>query len=89
MFIKSIGSKQFKKDIKKIPLEIYLKFEERLLLFSQNPYHPLINYHALKGEYAGNYSINITGDYRLIFSFLDENILQLHRIGTHSQLYKK
>ena len=32
-------------------------------------------------------SINVAGDYRLIFS-IDTDALVLYRIGTHAQLYK-
>lgn len=81
-------SKQFERDYKKLPLHIQQKFDTRLYLFLSNPMNPLLNKHCLHGKYKKYFSINITGDYRAIFSYLSENQIEFQRIGTHSQLYK-
>jgi mRNA-degrading endonuclease YafQ of YafQ-DinJ toxin-antitoxin module len=41
----------------------------------------------LTGEYAGLYSINITGDIRALYEKIDESYVIFGFIGTHSQLY--
>ena len=80
-------SKNFKKQFKKLPQHAISKFEERFVLLLQNPNNPILNNHKLHGKYSNCRSINITGDYRLVFCMHD-NILDLELIGTHSELYK-
>ncbi len=63
------------------------KFEERLALFVENQYHPLLNNHSLQGEWAGCRSINITGDMRAIFEEIAENNFEFIAFGSHSELY--
>lgn len=80
-------SKQFKKQFKKLPKFAIKKFEERLFLFLEQPNNLTLNNHKLQGKYKNNRSINISGDYRLIF-FKTEQGIDLEAIGTHSELYK-
>ena len=79
-------SRRFKKQFKKIPKFAQDKFEEKLNLFLMEPNHPTLRNHKLSGKYHSHRSINITGDYRLIFSYT-KTTLDLEFIGTHSQLY--
>lgn len=81
-------SRRFLKDIKKAPKKIRLAFAARLGLFVANKFHPLLSNHALGGKYMGCRSINITGDYRVIFEEYDNGkTAYFITIGTHSQLY--
>lgn len=41
----------------------------------------------LTGEYAGLYSLNITGDIRALYEKIDDAYVIFGFIGTHSQLY--
>lgn len=79
-------SRKFKKQFKKLPPHAMNRFEERLELFLAEPNHPTLRNHKLSGKYNNHKSINITGDYRLIFT-RTENTLDLEFIGTHSELY--
>jgi len=85
-------SKKFLKQLKKTPLGIKIAFRDRFSLFVKNPNHPLLNNHPLKGGLSGYQSINITGDWRALYSeyFDDQNnkIIIFEVLGTHSQLYK-
>ena len=76
----------FSKDFGKLDDKIRAKFVERRDLFIENPYHLLLNNHALSGEWAGHRSINVTGDFRAIFRPY-ESLCVFVRIGTHPQLY--
>ncbi len=80
-------SNRFDKYLRKAPLGIKIDFRERLTLFIQDPFHPLLNNHALAGQYRGYRSINITGDWRAIYREID-GIILFDVLGTHSQLYK-
>jgi len=85
-------SRKFNKQLKKIPLEIKIAFRNRFSLFIKNQFNPTLNNHALTGNFEGCRSINITGDWRAIYSENTDKDGGKHIIfdflGTHSQLYK-
>ena len=72
---------------KKHPVAVRKKFYERIYLFLQNPHHPLLNNHALGGEWARHRSINITGDVRVVYREVTQSHIELVAIGSHSELY--
>ncbi|OGE26235.1 hypothetical protein A3H85_00490 [Candidatus Daviesbacteria bacterium RIFCSPLOWO2_02_FULL_40_8] len=82
----------FKKQHKKAPKQIQNKIKERLCLFVQDPTIEILNNHALTGKLQGLRSINITGDWRAIFSIRvnskSEREYYFELVGTHSQLYR-
>lgn len=78
--------KSFVKDIAKFSSKIQKQAEIRINLFLEDKFHPLLNYHALKGDYKGYFSINVTADVRILF-YIEDQTMYLIRIGTHSQLY--
>lgn len=81
-------SKRFIKQLKKAPLRIRSAFKKRLALFILNPFAILLNNHSLKGKWQGFKSINVTGDWRVIFTAdLNYQEIKFFAIGTHSQLY--
>ncbi|PIS14364.1 hypothetical protein COT64_03035 [Candidatus Shapirobacteria bacterium CG09_land_8_20_14_0_10_39_12] len=82
-------SRKFDKELKKAPLEIKIAFRQRLNLFVQDQFYLTLNNHALTGKYKGYRSINITGDWRAIYTVSKiNNKIIFETIGTHSQLYK-
>ena len=80
--------KNFKKQFEKLPVKIQNKFEERLVLFFQNQFHPILSNHSLSGEYEGCRSINVTGDIRAIFYVKNDGNIVFINIGSHPELYK-
>jgi addiction module RelE/StbE family toxin len=81
-------SKNFKKSLKKKDKFVQEKTRERIRLLREDPFNILLNNHKLHGEYAGCSSINITGDFRVIFKYLDECHIVFIDIGTHPELYE-
>ena len=84
-------AKQFLKQLKKAPLAIKIQFKNRFILFIKDPFHPQLNNHALRGKFQGYRSINITGDWRAIYTITQEKSQQVvvfELLGTHSQLYR-
>lgn len=80
--------KNFEKRFKKLPQHIQTKTKQRLVLFLENPFHPQLNNHPLKGSYLGYRSINITGNWRAIFKLVKEDEAIFVTIDTHSNLYR-
>lgn len=85
--MKIFFGKDFNKKYKKLRHNIQKKVDQRILMFSQNPFDPILNNHPLSGEYTGYRSINITGDYRALYEALGQDKVQFITIGTHSELY--
>ena len=87
----SFGRK-FNKQYQKADSKIKAAFKTRLTLFKNNPLNPLLDNHQLTGNYLGKRSINITGDWRAVYSEGEDEegnkFILFHSLGTHSQLYK-
>jgi len=82
-------SRRFVKEFKKCPPLIQRQFRDKLVLFFKDKFHPLLNNHALSGELAGYRSLNVNGDWRVIFFEDDaEDVVSFVIIGTHSKLYR-
>ena len=86
-----IRSSEFKRQFKKLDRTIRQKFEERLQLLDATRHKPdpLLNDHNLNPPYQDFRSINITGDWRLIYKRLGPDTWYLRAIGTHHQLFGK
>lgn len=78
---------KFQKQYAKLPNTMRLQFKERLQLLLDDPTHPQLKIHALKGKYAGYLSMNVSGDLRAIYNYDGDSIIIFFFIGTHSQLY--
>ncbi len=77
----------YEKKARRLDQRINLKLNERLALFQSDPFHPLLDNHKLAGKRAKERSINITGDFRLIFEQLNKDTIRLIDIDTHHNLY--
>jgi len=78
--------KNFEKGYKKLTQAEKKKFKERRNLFLQDEFNPILNNHALKGNYLGyNRSINVTGD--LVIYKREENLAIFVAVDSHSNLY--
>jgi len=78
----------FKKRYRKISFKIARQFDARLRIFEVSLFHPLLNNHQLSGDREGQWSINVTGDWRAIYILEDEQTIIFIDIATHSELYK-
>ncbi|MBI2448468.1 type II toxin-antitoxin system mRNA interferase toxin, RelE/StbE family [Candidatus Microgenomates bacterium] len=64
------------------------KCKERLALFFQDEFCPILGNHPLKGKYQGYRSINIGGDLRAIYKKTATDAVVFVAVDTHSKLYK-
>jgi addiction module RelE/StbE family toxin len=80
--------RKFVKQYKKLQISVQKKCDMQLLLFAENPFDKSLSNHPLHGKYQGYHSIDITGDIRAVYQYVDENVVLFVRIGTHSELYE-
>ena len=77
----------FKKKLRKLDLKIKEAFKKRSQIFKMNKFDSILNNHSVEKRFPGCRSINVTGDFRIIFKDL-ESVAVFLKIGTHSELYK-
>jgi mRNA-degrading endonuclease YafQ of YafQ-DinJ toxin-antitoxin module len=75
-----------KKWRKKHP-ELIGRFQEKLTLFTHEPFHPSLKTHNLSGNFAEYWAISINYEHRLIFEFLSDTKVLLINLGTHDDVY--
>jgi addiction module RelE/StbE family toxin len=85
--MKIVFTKQFSKQFVKVDTKIKIIFSQKMHVFQIDKYDPSLRNHALLGEWAQFRSINITGDFRVLYIDEPGEVCVLHAIGTHSQLY--
>ena len=85
--MKILFHKNFIKQLKRFPANVQAQFQKRLKLFMDDPFHPTLSNHALRGEWHDFRSINVTGDVRALYMQSGENIVEFVIIDTHSNLY--
>jgi addiction module RelE/StbE family toxin len=78
--------KNVRKWLRKHP-EMKIRFEERIHLFAQEPFHPSLKTHNLSGKLNNYWAFSITHDYRLVFKFLSSKKVLLIDIGSHKEVY--
>ena len=79
--------KNFKRQYQKLNKKQQEKVRQRLRSFLENPFHPSLNNHPLKGKYLDYRSIDITGDLRAIYKSISEDECIFAVLGTYSELY--
>ncbi len=85
-------STQFRKDYKKIannPQKIAAFQRIANYLISDIPIPPVYRPHSLKGKYKGYMECHIESDFLLIWIDEQKGIVELVRLGSHSELFKK
>lgn len=78
----------FEKRYKKLGKNRQRRVKERLVLFWQDEFSPILNNHPLRGRYKGYRSINIAGDIRAIYKLENPDIRIFVAIDTHCNLYE-
>ncbi len=76
--------------LKKANVRIRKSFKERIIIFSKDPLALQLNNHALKDDYQGYQSIDITSDWRAIYKEAiigEDTVAYFIILGTHKELY--
>jgi mRNA-degrading endonuclease YafQ of YafQ-DinJ toxin-antitoxin module len=74
----------FHEQFSALPLAIQKKACKAESFFRQNPFHPSLRLHKLKGKLEGLWSISVDRKYRIIFKPLEQGIILLVSIGLHA-----
>lgn len=85
-------SPAFFEKLKKIDVRIRKSFKERILLFEKDPNNAQLHNHELRNPYTGFRSIEVTADYRAIFTEINhggKSFFYFTMLGTHKELYQK
>ena len=80
-------SPRFEKQWVKVLKKIKTRALERLDLLLVDEFNPQLGNHKLVGILAPFRSIDVTGDWRILYCKMSDEIILLYAIGTHSQLY--
>ena len=80
------ASQLFLKHIEDAPTDVKAAFRDAYDLFIEDPGHPVLRNHALTGKYQDFRSIDVTGDWRILYREEPERIIFVD-IGTHETLY--
>lgn len=84
MVIKNIlYTTDFVKQLKRLPVSIQKVAVKKEILLKQNPLHPSLRLHGLKGKLSGLFSISLTLNYRIIFKRKDGGEIIFITIGKH------
>ncbi|MGB5772032.1 MAG: type II toxin-antitoxin system mRNA interferase toxin, RelE/StbE family [Crocosphaera sp.] len=81
--------REAKKLVKKQP-SMAQNLQNTLDLLSQDPFHPRLRTHKLKGDLKDSWSCNAGYDLRIIFAFVEydkKRAILLESIGTHDEVY--
>lgn len=84
--MKVVFQKRAEKQYQKLDKKDQERVKAALDLFLLHPAHPQLHNHRLHGDANRYFSINASGDLRILY-MLDQYIFIVVMIGTHSQLY--
>ncbi len=76
-------SRTARKFLKRNP-DLKYEFERALKQLEENPNHPKLRLHPLKGRLAGKHAVSLTYSHRIVLVLvLDEGEILLLDVGTH------
>ncbi|MBI5222139.1 MAG: type II toxin-antitoxin system mRNA interferase toxin, RelE/StbE family [Candidatus Magasanikbacteria bacterium] len=81
-------SPRFKRAYKKLPSHIQDDFDKQIKVFMQDPNHPSLKTHKLKGRLQECLAFRLRNGYRVFFDFCASDSVDLLGVGSHD-IYKK
>lgn len=80
-------SSLFRRQFKKLPIEIKHKALRREKVFVNDPFDTRLGTHKLGGKRNGEWAYWVDYSYRITFFFLGQNRVLYTAVGTHDQVY--
>lgn len=78
-------SSRFKRAYKKLPKEVRSNFDQKIIIFMSNPYHPSLRTHNLHGKLQSCFSFSLNDGFRVLFEFENAREVNLLDIGPHDR----
>ena len=64
--------------------------QSTLVLLSDDPFHPSLRTHKLKGQLSNSWACSMTYETRIVFAFVEfegQEAILLESVGTHEEVY--
>ena len=81
-------SPRFTRAYKKLPPQIQEDFDKQIKIFINDPNHPTLKTHILKGRFQECLAFRLRDGYRVIFEFSAFGDINLLDVGPHD-IYKR
>lgn len=84
-------SSKVKKELEKLKhkqASLAKKIQKQLKLFKENPQHPSLRLHKLKGGLKNAWSISVERNFRILY-YLEEEQAVCFELGSHDEVYRK
>lgn len=70
--------------MKRIDADLLPVVDERSRIFRGNCFEKILKTHKLHGKFKGHWAFSITSKFRVMFVFLEPNIVLFEDVGDHS-----
>lgn len=78
----------FLKSAEQLPPALKPKLARQLEFLRERPFHPLLHAKPLSGQLAGFWSFRLTRDYRVIFLFINADVIKIVLAGHRKDIYR-
>ena len=75
---------RFIRAYQKLPDHIRNDFDEKIIIFENNPRDPRLRTHKLKGKFQESFSFYLRDGFRVYFEFSGKNEIDLLYVGPHN-----
>ncbi len=82
-----ILSKRFEKSFTKLSPAVKKKVLVVLQKFIANPQDKSLRSHSLSVKWNKHFSIDVTGDMRAVYVYIEDDIVHFVAVGSHNELY--
>ena len=76
-------TKKFARQYRKLSLPVKQAAEKRESIFRSNPKDHRLKTHKLKGNLKDLWSFSVTHEHRILFEFIEDDVVLFHEIGDH------
>lgn len=77
-------TERFERQFRELPIQIQKKALKQEKFFRQNPLHPSLRLHKLKGRLEDCWSISLNKGYRIIFQVMGNGDILFISVGLHA-----
>ena len=79
---------QFLKSAEKLDNKLKPKLKLSLDVLLRDPFHPKLHTKPLAGKLTGQYSFRLGRDYRVVFTFLSKDEIQVFNVAHRKDIYR-